>query len=343
MKKVVIDSPGSYDKLVLRKCPDPIPGKGEICIETRAIGVNFADCCVRMGVYSSAKKFIGWPITPGFEVSGIVRSVGEGVDRFSPGDKVVAVCFFGGYATQVVVREHLAFPLPSQISFEQAAALPTVFLTAYYAMHELVHPRSEDCILVHSAAGGVGSMLVQLGKRAGCRVVGVVGAEHKVNEVKSLGADFVIDKSKGNLWGEAAQFAPKGYDAIYDANGIETLAQSYRHLSSGGKLVVYGFHTMFSKGRGTPNWIKMAWDYLRTPRFNPLNMTNDNHSVLAFNLSYLFDKVHFLGAAIEILLREIAEKKLAPPRINTFSLENVSEAHRALEAGNTVGKLLLIP
>lgn len=343
MKKIVIDRPGGYEQLALREFPDPVPGKGEICIETRAIGVNFADCCVRMGVYSSAKEFIGWPITPGFEVSGIVRSIGEGVTRFQPGDRVVSLCFFGGYATQIVVREGLAFPLPPEISFEQGAALPAVSLTAYYAVHELAHPHPEDTLLVHSAAGGVGSMLVQIGKNAGCKVVGVVGAPHKVKEVEELGADLVIDKSKVNLWQSAASYAPKGYDAIFDANGIETLSHSYRHLSPGGKLVVYGFHTMFSKGRGTPNWIKMAWDYFRTPRFNPLQMTNDNHSVLAFNLSYLFDKGPLLENALHHILKEVLKGKLAPPHITTYPLERTADAHRDLESGNTIGKLILIP
>lgn len=335
MKKIVIDKAGSYDQLHLREFPDPKPGFGEVLIETKAIGVNFADCCVRMGVYSSAKEFVGWPITPGFEVSGVVKAIGEGVTRFKPGQKVMAVTFFGGYATHIVVKESLVFPLPEHLSFEEGAALPAIFLTAYYALFELAHPHPGDTVLVHSAAGGVGSVLVQLAKQAGCRVVGVVGASHKVNAVQ---ADLVIDKSNTSLWKEAKRFSPTGYDVILDANGIETLSESYKHLSVGGKLVVYGFHTMFSKGRGTPNWLKMAWDYIRTPRFNPLDMTNANHSVLAFNLSYLFGKVEFLNHAMQRMLQN---PKLTPPRITTYSLADAAQAHRDLESGQTVGKLVL--
>lgn len=339
MKKIVIDKAGSYDQLLIREFPDPQPGSDEVLIETKAIGINFADCCVRMGVYSSAKEFVGWPITPGFEVSGIIKEVGAGVSRFKPGQRVIAVTFFGGYASHILVKEALVFPLPENMTFEEGASLPAVFLTAYYALFELAHPHVGDTILVHSAAGGVGSMLVQLAKQAGCRVVGVVGAPHKVNAVE---ADLVIDKSHSPLWKEAEKFAPNGYDVILDANGIETLAASYKHLSIGGKLVVYGFHTMFSKGRGTPNWLKMAWDYVRTPRFNPLNMTNANHSVLAFNLSYLFSKVDFLNHAMQRMLQDLKEKRITPPRITTYSLENAAQAHRDLESGKTVGKLILI-
>lgn len=342
MKKIVIDKAGNYDQLKIKEFPDPKPGPGEILIETRAIGVNFADCCVRMGVYSSAKEFIGWPITPGFEVSGVILAVGEGVTRFKPGQSVIAVTFFGGYSTHVVVREELVFSLPPTLTYEEGAAIPAVFLTAYYALFELAHPHLRDTILVHSAAGGVGSALVQLAKQAGCKVVGVVGSSHKVEAVNKLGADLVIDKSKVDLWKEAEKFSPTGYDVILDANGIETLSESYRHLSAGGKLIVYGFHTMFSKGRGSPNWIKMAWDYLRTPRFNPLNMTNANHSVMAFNLSYLFNKVSFLNDAMHTILRSIEEKRLIAPTVTTYPLEKAADAHRSLESGLTVGKLVLL-
>lgn len=343
MKKIVIQRAGNYDQLQLKEYSIPKPGKGQILIETKASGVNFADCCVRMGVYSSAKEFIGWPITPGFEVSGIVVDIGEGVTKFSIGQRVVALTFFGGYTTHAIAEDKAVFPIPVSMSFIEAAAIPVIFLTAYYAMHELAHPHVNDQILVHSAAGGVGSALLQLGKLAGCEVVGVVGGSHKVESAKKLGASSVIDKSQKDLWEEVEKLAPKGFDIIFDANGVETLGQSYKHLkSSGGKLVVYGFHTMFTKGRGTPNWLKMAWDYMRTPRFNPLQMTKDNHSVMAFNLSYLFDRFDILENAMQKIVKLFEEDKLVVPHITTYSLENVAEAHRDLESGKTIGKLVLI-
>ncbi len=219
MKRVVIEKPGSYDCLIIQEEPDPQPSKGEILIETHACGINFADCCVRMGLYKSAKEFVGWPITPGFEVAGVVTAVGEGVKRFAIGQKVVAITLFNGYTTHLVVPENQVFPLPESLTFAQGAGIPTVFLTAYYALFELVHPKKGNTILIHSAAGGVGSTLVQFAKIAGCKVIGVVGASHKVDYVKSLGADVVIDKSSQDLWKEVEKIAPKGLDIILDANG----------------------------------------------------------------------------------------------------------------------------
>jgi synaptic vesicle membrane protein VAT-1 len=341
MKKVVIKKPGGYSRLVIEETADVKPKKGEVLIETRACGVNFADCVIRMGLYRSAKEFVGWPITPGFEVSGVIAALGEGVELFSIGQQVIAITLFGGYTTHLVVSADQVFPMPEFLSFAEAAAIPTVFLTAYYALSALAHSKKGDRILVHSAGGGVGSALVQLGNLIGCRTTGVVGAAHKVEYVKSLGARNIIDKSSQNLWKEVEKVEPGGFDAIFDANGAESLKEDYRHLDLGGKLVIYGFHTMFSKGRGRPNWLKMLWYYLRTPRFNPLQMTNDNHSIMAFNLSYFLKKKSLLQQDVGVLLKWFQEGELKPPIVTTYPFENVIEAQRDLESGQTVGKLVL--
>lgn len=340
-RQIVIEKPGSYDKLKLVESPIPSPGPGEVLIECRAAGINFADCLVRMGLYSSAKEFVGWPITPGFEVAGVVAETGPGVSKLFKGQRVAALTLFGGYASHLVVKEDQAMPIPEALSFHEAAALPTVFLTAYYALFDLVHPRPGQTLLVHSAAGGVGGALIQLAKSAGCQVVGVVGSPHKCEYAKNLGADLVIDKSQGALWKEAKNYAPHGFDAIFDANGVETLKESYNHLHVGGKLVIYGFHSMFSKNRGTPNWFKLIWDYCTTPRFNPLDMTQKNRSVMGFNLSYQFANKELLRDCLLKLLEQFNQGKLQVPPITLFPLEKAGEAQKALESGQTIGKLIL--
>jgi len=332
MKKVVIERAGSYDQLQFQECELPEAKAGEVVVDVEAIGVNYADCLVGMGLYSSAKEFVGWPITPGFEVAGNAN-----------GESVIAVSLFDSYATQVLVPKHQVFPLPKGWSMAEGAAFPAVHLTAWFGLFELAHPRPGSRILVHSAAGGVGCALVRLAKLAGCTVVGVVGASHKVATVEALGADAVIDKSTQSLWVEAKRHAPNGYDIIFDANGVATLEDSYRHLAAPGKLVVYGFHTMMPRTGGRPNWLKLIWSWLRTPRFNPLDMTSENRSVLAFNLSYLFESEYILTEAMTQLLGYVDEGKLPPPGVTTFPFSDVSGAHRALESGQTTGKLVLVP
>jgi synaptic vesicle membrane protein VAT-1 len=341
VRKVVVHKPGGYERLVLEDHPDPETKPGEILVETSAIGVNYADCIVRMGLYASAKDYVGWPITPGFEFAGKV--IGSNSSAFAAGESVFGLTRFGGYASRIAVPSAQLFRLPSRLSPVQAAAFPTVFLTAWYALCDLVRLRPNMDILVHSAAGGVGGALVQIARASGCRPIAVVGAPHKVDVARALGADAVIDKSREALWPAARRLAPKGYDVVLDANGAETLKKSYEHLKPTGKLVAYGFHGMIPKRGGRPNWPKLAWDYLRTPRFGPFQLTSDNKSVLAFNLSYLFERLDLLEEGMHGLLDWLSAGRLVPLRVREMPLGRVAEAHRELESGSTVGKLVLIP
>lgn len=342
-RKVVIHAAGGYDRLRLEAAPMPVPAPGQVRIDVRAIGVNFADVVVRMGLYASAKEYVGWPITPGFEVAGVVGALGAGVTDLAVGNEVFAVTRFGGYASHVVVDRPLVFARPPALSFEQAAAMPAVFMTAWYALFELAHPRRGARVLVHSAAGGVGGALVQMAKLVGCEVTGVVGRTDKVAAVTAAGADHVIDKARDDLWRAARRLAPDGYDVILDANGVATLGASYAHLRRAGKLVVYGFHSMLPKQGGKPNWPKLALDFVRTPRFSPLDMTNASKSVLAFNLSYLFDRLELLHEAMTQITGWLATGALQPPPVTTYPLADVARAHADLESGRTVGKLVLQP
>ncbi len=343
MKRVTIRGAGSYDRLEFERLSVPAPGPDEVVVETRAIGVNYADVIVRMGLYASAKELVGWPITPGFEVAGTVTAVGESVDDLSVGDEVVAITLFFGYSTHVVTPRAFVFSKPSGFSFAEAAAMPTIFATAWYALCELAHPRPDAKMLVHSAAGGVGGALVQVGKHLGCEIVGVVGGTHKVKTAKAHGCDLVIDKSTEDLWSVAERFAPEGYDVVCDANGVATLKQSYEHLRRTGKLVVYGFATMMPKEGGKPNWLKLAAGWLRTPRFNPLDLTQSSKSVLAFNLSYLFDRVDILEAFMRDFSQWVEAGVIQPPPITEYPLDDVARAHADIESGTTVGKLILVP
>ncbi len=341
MYKVVVHRPGRHERLVIEEHPRPEPGPGEVLIEVAAAGVNFADCLIRMGLYKSSRDQIGWPVTPGFEVAGTVAATGPGVRDLVPGHRVLGVTRFGGYATEVVVPQHQAFRLPDGLEMASAAAFPSPFLTAYYGLFMLAYPRPGQSMLVHSAAGGVGGALVQLGKVAECRVVGVVGASHKVEVARDLGADQVIDRSREDLWAAAERLAPDGYDLIFDANGVATLRESYRHLGRPGKLVVYGFHSMLAKGTRRAPWLRLLVAWLRTPRFDPLRMTNSNRSVLAFNLSYLFRETELLAEVMGRLLGWLGEGRIVPPPVTPVPFRDVADAHRRLESGMTVGKLVL--
>lgn len=345
MQKIEIKSPGSFDRLKLVQAAPIRAAAGNVLVRTESVGVNFADCVVRMGLYPSAKEYVGWPITPGFEFAGVVEEVGAGEnsDALAVGDAVFGVVRFGAYATHIEVPFEQLLRVPKGLSTLEAGVIPVAALTAWYALRVLGDAKAGQTVLVHSAGGGVGSMLVQIAKLLGCRVVGVVGASHKAAAVKELGADLVIDKSQEKLFSRAQEFSPEGYELVLDANGVETLRGSYRALCPTGRLIIYGAHTMLSRGSGRANWLKLAWDFLRTPRFDPLRLTNDNKNVMAFNLSYLFEKKELLRPALVQIAQWYSEEKLRPTKIQSFPLAQAAQAHQALQGGETVGKLTLIP
>mgnify|MGYP001812920391 CR=1 FL=1 len=142
MKKVVIHKPGGYKQLVIEQHPDPLPGPDDIIVSVSACGVNFADCVTRMGLYSSAKHYVGYPITPGFEVSGTVLECGAAVTDLEPGTPVIAVTRFDGYATRVCVNREQVFRMPQALAYEAAAGIPAVSLTAWFALLQLAHALS---------------------------------------------------------------------------------------------------------------------------------------------------------------------------------------------------------
>ena len=330
-----------------------------VTVLVTAAGVNYADVCIRWGLYASWKKFGGGRRSsaegdaadvPGFEFSGIVEEVGGAVVDFKVGDAVFGVTLFGGYSTRIVVPGHALFALPRRLTLSQAAAFPCTALTAWYAVCQQAEPiAAASWVLIHSAAGGVGSMLVQICKLKGWSVVGVVGKPHKIQACRDFGADIVIDKhgkSTANMWAEIDAYCPDGFAAVFDANGVSTLAGSFARLAPCGKLIVYGFHSMLPRSGGVltaAHWLGMAWDWLRTPRFNPLDMTAANKSVLAFNLSFLFARRDILEDAMGTLLGWLDEGALRVPHVREFQLAEVRMAHAALESGLTVGKLVLLP
>ena len=343
MKTIIIERPGGYRQLKIREFPMPNPQKNEVLVEISAAGVNFADIFIRMGLYKSAKEFVGWPVTPGFEFSGKVLKSGREVSDLEEGASVFGVTRFGAYASHLCVPRHQIFSIPKDSKFtpDQWAGFPAVFLTAYHGLFHNIVLRPEMKILVHSAAGGVGGALIQLGKIAGCRIIGVVGSSHKVKTALEYGADFVIDKSTQDLWAKTSEICPSGFDVVFDGNGPATLKQSYKHLAPIGKLVAYGFHSMLSKRGGIRNYFKLAFEYFRVPRWSPLNMTNENKSLIAFNLSYLFYREDLLTEAMQHLLGWVEEGRIIAPPLQSFSFDKVADAHRALESGSTIGKLIL--
>lgn len=343
MKKIVIPRAGGYERLEIKDLPSIHLEHQKVRVEVHSIGVNYADCLVRWGVYESAKQLVGWPITPGFEFSGVVKECGRDVQNFEPGQKVYGVNFFDCYADEVCVPEHQLFRLPENGNLVDYGGFPVIFMTAYHALFQLVKLYPKSRILVHSAAGGVGSALVTLAKLKGFHVTGVVGSSSKVDYLSSLGADEVIDKSKEDLWSRARQSSPQGFDAVFDANGYVTYKDSYEHLRPTGKLVCYGSHQLLPKGSssGRMDYLHALWGLLKTPRFNPLDLITENKTVVGFNLSFLFGRSDLLDEIRQDFGGWISQGKIGPVKTTRIPFHEVAKAHQLIESGQSQGKIVL--
>lgn len=335
-----------------------------LLIRNHAFSINYADCCIRWGLYDSATKFCGYPICPGFDIAGNVLHVGSAVrDEYCIGDSVFGCTFFGAYSTHIIVPVEQIRPIPkiqlsTELTFVQAASLPTVALTSLYALYLAGHftscmtdsgtdslRYSNRAILIHSAAGGVGSMLIQMSKLLGLSpIVGVVGHTKKVATAKNLGCDYVIDKSQSKIWDTVQTISPHGFITIMDPNGIDTIQQSYQHLTPGGRLIVYGFHTNLPLGRDLLSpiqWIKMGLKMNRMPNIDFMDMVNQNKSILAFNLSFFTNECKLLSELFTQIVLWLQEKKLVLPSISEMSMDYVAQAHHSIQSGTTIGKLVI--
>ena len=235
----------------------------------------------------------------------------------------------------------------------EAASIPAVSLTALYALRlggqfpvsSSESGRKNRSILIHSAAGGVGSMLVQMAKLLGLSpIVGIVGRSSKVDAAKALGCDVVIDKSQEDLWEVASNASPDGYVMICDANGVATLHQSYMHLAPTGRLIVFGFHTNLPMGQdmlSPMEWLRMGAKMASMTKFDAMDLTTSNKSVMGFNLSFFTGEIDLMGELYDHIGKWIVDGKLSCPRIVEMDLESVDEAHDLIQSGRSVGKIII--
>ena len=338
-RRILVHRPGGRRALVFDNKPIQEPGPGEVQVDVKACGINFADIAVRLGLYEAAKGM--YPLCPGLEFSGVIRKMGKGTDDLQIGDRVFGAARFGAYTTVINCPSEHLWKMPPDWNFPKAASFAVAYLTAYYGLYCVGHLIKSDVVLVHSAAGGVGTALTHLLKMNGNTSIGIVGTTEKVSSVKEAGADLVIDKSLEDLWKRAEEISPEGYDIILDANGASTLKESYNHIKPAGRLLVYGFSSMFSRS-GHKNWPKLIKDYFRTPSFNPFELTGSNKTVSGFNLIYLFERVDLFREIMSNLVKWSVNGLIPPMPISEFAFDDAAEAHRVLESGKSVGKLVLV-
>jgi alcohol dehydrogenase len=335
---------GSLARLALREEAAPEPGPGEVRVRVAAVGLNFADVFAALGLYSATPR---GAFVPGLECAGTVEAAGApaaGRVVPRPGERVVAVTRFGGYATRVCVDARQVHPLPEGWSFAEGAAWPVQALTAWYALFPLAGTERGDVVLVHSAAGGVGLHALDLAASAGARVVATVGREAKREFLvaeRGLAPEAVVVRDRGRFGAQldaalAALGAP-GLDAVLDAVMGPFFRPALERLRPEGRHVVFGAADLMPAG-ARPGWLRLGSRWLRRPRVDPLALVAANRGVVGFNLIWMWEAIDRLPAAFAELARLGRRRPLVGVRL---PFARAPEAVRLLQGGATVGKVVL--
>ena len=323
MKAIVVDSPGDPEVMHLAEVPDPSPGPGEVLVRAHATAVNRADTLQRRGFYPpppGASEIIG------MEVAGEVAGLGEGVDGWTVGDRVMALLAGGGYAELVAIPAGQLMAVPQGMSWTDAAAIPECFLTAHDNLFTRGRLTAGETVLIHGGGGGVGTAAIQLAHRAGARVLVTAGSAGKLERCRELGADAGINHREEDFVVRARELTGgDGVDVILDVMGASYLARNLDALAIEGRLVIIGLQG------GTISDIDLN------------AMLRRRLTVIATTLRGrpVEQKAEIVRRFVEDGLEGFAGGSLRPVVDRVLPLAEAAAAHRAMEAGENVGKLVL--
>lgn len=339
MRQIWITRVGPPEVLELREAPDPSPAPGEVRIRVRASGINFADVMARIGIYPDAPKL---PAVVGYEVAGDVDAVGAGVERRA-GERVFATTRFGGYSDVVCVAERMAIPIPEGMTYDEAAAIPVNYLTAYQMLVQMGSIKKGERVLVHSAAGGVGLAAIDICNVYGAEVLGTASpSKHEM--LRERGVRHTIDYRSQDYESEVKRLtAGKGVHLVLDAMGGEHWRKGYRCLAPTGRLVMFGLSNA-AAGK-TRSFLALAKTLLRLPFFSfpPPRLMNDNKALIGVNLGHMWAEEELLGAWLAQILEWCAQGKVKPTVGARFAFTDAPAAHHFIQDRKNIGKVVLVP
>ncbi len=335
---------GGPDVLQVLERPDPPVGASEVRIAVKAAGINFADTMARVGLYPDAPKP---PCVMGYEVAGTVESIGSEVSNFAVGDRVMAGTRFGGQAELISVPADQVLPLPDRLSFEQGAAFPVNYGTAYAALIIMGSLRAGDRVLIHAAAGGVGIAATQIARNAGAGKILGTASPSKHDAIREQGVTDPIDYRSQDFAAETMRITGgEGVDLVIDALGPTSFRKDYRLLRAGGRLVMYGLSEVTNEGgRDIPAALKsLAKMPLATlPWWKSLALMNENKGVFGLNMLKWWDREGSLDRLTDPLMADLEAGRLEPVVAESFPFEQAGEAHEFIAQRRNVGKVVLFP
>jgi NADPH:quinone reductase-like Zn-dependent oxidoreductase len=344
MRAVVLTEVGPPEVLKVQERPDPAVGPGEIRVAVKAAGINFADTMARIGMYPDAPKL---PCVLGYEVAGDVESVGEGVEGLSAGDRVIAATRFNGQAELVTVPARQAIPMPDGVSYEEGAAFPVNYGTAYAALVIMGGLKAGERVLIHAAAGGVGISATQIAKGIGAEIFGTASAS-KHDAIREQGVDHPIDYRTADFEDEVRRITGgEGVDVIMDALGPTSFRKDYRLLRQGGRLIMYGASEL-QTGSGKRDLMGAVRSLTRMPLatmpwWKSMAVMNENKGIFGLNMLSWWDREGNLDRVTEPLLEAFGRGQLRPVVAEAFPFDRAPDAHRFIEERRNVGKVVLVP
>jgi len=341
MRAMVVRRYGPPEVLESQQVPDLQPKPGEVLIRVKAIGVNFADLLQRIGVYPGVPKP---PFVPGMEIAGVVEKTAEGgrateTPPLRPGEAVAAISGLNAYAEWITLPAQQAYRLPPGMSFEDAAAMPVNYLTAYHSIITMGNLQPGDRILIHGAGGGVGIAAVQLARARGLVIFGTAGPA-KQEYLRKLGIEHPIDHEKTDFVEAVHKFAPDGIEMVMDPIGGRSFSRSHECLGPTGRLVIYGFSAAVGSD-GKRSWPRALSALAQTRRFHPLKLMSENIAVIGVSLGHLQSRGALLQREIEELFRLYAAGKIKPVIAKAFPLAQAAAAHQYIQDRKNIGKVIL--
>lgn len=337
MKQIWITRPGPPEVLAVKEAPDPEAKAGEVRIRVKAAGINFADLMARVGLYPDAPPI---PCVVGYEVSGVVDQVGAGVEGLAVGDRVFGMPKFGGYTDTLAIGADQVFRMPEKMTFEEAAAMPVVYLTAYTMMMFTGNLRKGSSVLIHSAAGGVGLAAIQLAKTRDCVIFGRA-SKGKHDYLRSIGVQHCIDNDEDYVAACRRVVGDKGIDLVLDPVGGPHWRLGYDLLGPCGRLVGFGLSAAAS-GK-TRNLFHALGQVLRIPKYSVRTLMDDNKTVTGVNMGHLFGRLDLLRPQFHELITMYERGEIAPKVDKTFPFAEAAAAHHFLHDRKAIGKVVLVP
>lgn len=339
MRSVWISRPGDPSVLEVRETPTPEPGEGQVRVKVERAGLNFAEVSARKGMYPDAPPT---PCVVGYEAAGVIDKLGAGVEGPAVGTRVMALIRFGAHAEYVVIPAAQAMPIPDAMSFDEAAAIPVNYLTAYHILFRIAPLRPGMRVLIHMAAGGVGTAALQLCKTVPDVVTFGTASASKHEHLRAMGCTYPIDYRSVDYEPEILRITERrGVDRVLDALGGHDFRKGYRLLRSTGHLICYGFANAQGPGGRTP--FKLLGALARTPFFHPLGLMGDNRSVSGVNLGHLWHEQDMLIEELAEIVRLYEAGVVKPVIDGVYEFARAAEAHERIERGRNIGKVILKP